>query len=136
MTDTTDRRPELEELVEAECLRLITPGGIGRLAYLGRYGPTVLPVNYRLYDGTIVFRTAQDSPADEDLRRARGSDGRPQVGSWPYGGGWVPLTRDASPATLPCRRMAAAAPRRPARYLSRKSTVTRATTGAAGPCPS
>jgi Pyridoxamine 5'-phosphate oxidase len=68
MTDTTDGRPELEELVEAECLRLITPGGIGRLAYSGRYGPTVLPVNYRLYDGTIVFRTAQDSPTDEDLR--------------------------------------------------------------------
>jgi nitroimidazol reductase NimA-like FMN-containing flavoprotein (pyridoxamine 5'-phosphate oxidase superfamily) len=63
-----ERRPELEELDEAECLRLITPGGIGRLAYSGRFGATVLPVNYRLYDGTIVFRTAQDSPTDEDLR--------------------------------------------------------------------
>jgi nitroimidazol reductase NimA-like FMN-containing flavoprotein (pyridoxamine 5'-phosphate oxidase superfamily) len=68
MSDTTDRRPELEDLDEAECLRLITPGGIGRLAYSGRYGPTVLPVNYMLYEGTIVFRTAQDSPTDEDLR--------------------------------------------------------------------
>jgi nitroimidazol reductase NimA-like FMN-containing flavoprotein (pyridoxamine 5'-phosphate oxidase superfamily) len=68
MSDTTDRRPELEELDEAECLRLIAPGGIGRIAYSGRYGPTVLPVNYRMYEGTIVFRTAQDSPTDEDLR--------------------------------------------------------------------
>jgi nitroimidazol reductase NimA-like FMN-containing flavoprotein (pyridoxamine 5'-phosphate oxidase superfamily) len=68
MSDTTDRRPALEELDEAECLRLITPGGIGRIAYSGRYGPTVLPVNYRLHEGTIVFRTAQDSPTDEDLR--------------------------------------------------------------------
>jgi nitroimidazol reductase NimA-like FMN-containing flavoprotein (pyridoxamine 5'-phosphate oxidase superfamily) len=68
MSDTTDRRPALEELDEAECLRLITRGGIGRIAYSGRYGPTVLPVNYRLYEGTIVFRTAQDSPTDEDLR--------------------------------------------------------------------
>src|SRR5215472_10284966 len=68
MSDTTDRRPVLEELDEAECLRLIGQGGIGRLAYSGRYGPTVLPVNYRLYEGTIVFRTAQDSPTDEDLR--------------------------------------------------------------------
>lgn len=58
----------LEELDEAECLRLITPGGIGRIAFSGRYGPTVFPVNYRLYEGTIVFRTAQDSPTDEDLR--------------------------------------------------------------------
>lgn len=68
MSDTTDRRPVLEDLDEAECLRLITPGGIGRIAYSGRYGPTVLPVNYRLHRGTIVFRTAQDSPTDEDLR--------------------------------------------------------------------
>jgi nitroimidazol reductase NimA-like FMN-containing flavoprotein (pyridoxamine 5'-phosphate oxidase superfamily) len=68
MSDTTDRGPVLEDLDEAECLRLITPGGIGRIAYSGRYGPTVLPVNYRLHGGTIVFRTAQDSPTDEDLR--------------------------------------------------------------------
>jgi len=58
----------LEDLDEAECLRLITPGGIGRIAYSGRYGPTVFPVNYRLHGGTIVFRTAQDSPTDVDLR--------------------------------------------------------------------
>lgn len=61
-------RPVLTVLDEAECLRLITPGGIGRIAYSGRYGPTVFPVNYRLYQRTIVFRTAQDSPTDEDLR--------------------------------------------------------------------
>jgi nitroimidazol reductase NimA-like FMN-containing flavoprotein (pyridoxamine 5'-phosphate oxidase superfamily) len=58
----------LEELDEAECLRLIAPGGIGRIAYSGRYGPTVLPVNYRVFERTIVFRTAQDSATDEDLR--------------------------------------------------------------------
>jgi len=58
----------LEELDEAECLRLISPGGIGRIAYSGRFGPMVLPVNYKLYEGTIVFRTVEDSPVDEDLR--------------------------------------------------------------------
>jgi nitroimidazol reductase NimA-like FMN-containing flavoprotein (pyridoxamine 5'-phosphate oxidase superfamily) len=58
----------LEQLDEAECLRLISPGGIGRLAYSGRFGLTVMPVNYRLYEGSIVFRTEQDSPTDEDLR--------------------------------------------------------------------
>jgi nitroimidazol reductase NimA-like FMN-containing flavoprotein (pyridoxamine 5'-phosphate oxidase superfamily) len=60
-------RPVLERLDEAECLRLISPGGIGRIAFTGRYGLTVLPVNYKLYDGAIVFRTAQDSPTGEDL---------------------------------------------------------------------
>lgn len=61
-------QPGLERLDEAECLRLIAPGGIGRLAFSGRYGPTVFPVNYVLFEGTIVFRTAADSHTDEDLR--------------------------------------------------------------------
>ena len=60
--------PVLERLDEAESLRLIAPGGIGRIAFTGRYGLTVLPVNYKLHDGSIVFRTAQDSPTGEDLR--------------------------------------------------------------------
>lgn len=60
--------PALERLEEAECLRLIAPGGIGRIAYLGRFGLAVLPVNYAFYQGAIVFRTAQDSPTGEDLR--------------------------------------------------------------------
>lgn len=58
----------VEELDEAASLALIASGGVGRLAYSGRFGPVVLPVNYRLYEGTIVFRTAQGSPMDEDLR--------------------------------------------------------------------
>ncbi|MBC6461404.1 pyridoxamine 5'-phosphate oxidase family protein [Actinomadura sp. HBU206391] len=61
-------RPIPEHLDEAECLRLISPSGVGRLAYNGRFGPTVLPVNYVVHEGTIVFRTAHDSPTDEDLR--------------------------------------------------------------------
>jgi hypothetical protein len=60
--------PVAERLAEAECLRLISPGGIGRLAFSSRVGPAVLPVSYRLYEGTIVFRTGQDSPVGEDLR--------------------------------------------------------------------
>jgi nitroimidazol reductase NimA-like FMN-containing flavoprotein (pyridoxamine 5'-phosphate oxidase superfamily) len=58
----------LETLDEAECLRLIAPGGIGRLVFAGRWDLTVLPVNYKLHDGAILFRTAQDGATDEDLR--------------------------------------------------------------------
>jgi nitroimidazol reductase NimA-like FMN-containing flavoprotein (pyridoxamine 5'-phosphate oxidase superfamily) len=60
--------PVLEHLDADECLRLISPGGVGRLAYSGRYGLTVFPVNYRMLDGCIVFRTAEYSPTGEDLR--------------------------------------------------------------------
>jgi nitroimidazol reductase NimA-like FMN-containing flavoprotein (pyridoxamine 5'-phosphate oxidase superfamily) len=58
----------VEPLDEAECLRLISAGGVGRIGYTGRFGPTVLPVNYVLYEETVVFRTGQDSPLGEDLR--------------------------------------------------------------------
>src|SRR6185437_6954987 len=54
MTDRT-----IEELDEAESLRLISRGEIGRIAYASRFGPAVLPVNYRWHDGAIVFRTAR-----------------------------------------------------------------------------
>jgi nitroimidazol reductase NimA-like FMN-containing flavoprotein (pyridoxamine 5'-phosphate oxidase superfamily) len=65
----------IDELNVDECLVLISAGGIGRLAYMSRFGPAVLPVNYRLQDGAIVFRTAEHSPLDEDLRTGiRGAD--------------------------------------------------------------
>jgi len=60
-------RPALERLNEAECLRLISPGGIGRLAFTGRYGLTVLPVTYKVHEGSIMFRIATDGPTGEDL---------------------------------------------------------------------
>ena len=58
----------ITELDEAESLRLIATGGIGRIAYQSRFGPAVLPVNYQWHDDGIVFRTARHSPLDEDLQ--------------------------------------------------------------------
>jgi nitroimidazol reductase NimA-like FMN-containing flavoprotein (pyridoxamine 5'-phosphate oxidase superfamily) len=65
--------PVVVELDEAECLRLVSQREVGRIAYRGRFGPTVLPVNYRLYEGSIVFRTDRGSPMDEDLRTGIGN---------------------------------------------------------------
>lgn len=56
------------ELDEKECLRLISPGGIGRVAFGGMHGPTVLPVNYRMQDGAIVFRTRYGGVMEDELR--------------------------------------------------------------------
>jgi nitroimidazol reductase NimA-like FMN-containing flavoprotein (pyridoxamine 5'-phosphate oxidase superfamily) len=66
--DGSAAEPVLEHLDEAECLRLIAPGGIGRIAYTGRFDLTVLPVNYKLHDGAIYFRSAEDSLTVQDLR--------------------------------------------------------------------
>lgn len=61
-------KPIMETLDETECLRLVSTQVIGRLAFVGSYDLTVQPVNYRLVDGEILFRTAQDSLTGEDLR--------------------------------------------------------------------
>jgi nitroimidazol reductase NimA-like FMN-containing flavoprotein (pyridoxamine 5'-phosphate oxidase superfamily) len=58
----------IEELDEAESLRLISTGGIGRIAYQSRFGPAVLPVNYQWHHGAVVFRTTRHSALDEDLQ--------------------------------------------------------------------
>ena len=60
--------PGVERLDEAECWRLISAGGVGRLAYSGRSGLAVLPVGYQVQEGSLVFRIALGSPTDEDLR--------------------------------------------------------------------
>src|SRR4249919_2929619 len=62
--------PEVERLDEAECWRLISAGGAGRLAYSGRSGLAVLPVGYHVQEGNLLFRIALGSPTDEDLRTA------------------------------------------------------------------
>jgi nitroimidazol reductase NimA-like FMN-containing flavoprotein (pyridoxamine 5'-phosphate oxidase superfamily) len=60
--------PVVEALSEAECLQLVAGQDVGRIAFTGRFGLTVQPVNYRLHEGSIVFRTDQGGPLDEDLR--------------------------------------------------------------------
>jgi nitroimidazol reductase NimA-like FMN-containing flavoprotein (pyridoxamine 5'-phosphate oxidase superfamily) len=57
-----------EILDEAECRRLIEPGGIGRLVFGGSYDLTVLPVNYKMHDDAILFRTVESGTTDDDLR--------------------------------------------------------------------
>lgn len=66
--DPTIWDPEVEQLEESECRRLIAAGGVGRLAYSGRTGVAVVPVRYELDQDSIVFRTPLDTHTDEDLR--------------------------------------------------------------------
>ncbi|MGW0198765.1 pyridoxamine 5'-phosphate oxidase family protein [Nonomuraea sp. NPDC003201] len=58
--------PTMEALDPEECLRLISPGGIGRVTFSSSYGPAVLPVNYELHHGGIVFRIASGGPMDQE----------------------------------------------------------------------
>jgi len=58
----------LEPLSEAECMGLLASGGLGRLVYSSRYGPTALPVVYRIDGESIVLGTWDPALFDEDLR--------------------------------------------------------------------
>jgi nitroimidazol reductase NimA-like FMN-containing flavoprotein (pyridoxamine 5'-phosphate oxidase superfamily) len=50
-----------EELSPAGCWELVQAKTIGRVAYCNAGEPTVLPVNYTVRAGSIVFRTAARS---------------------------------------------------------------------------
>jgi hypothetical protein len=61
-------RRVLEPLSEAECMQLLANGGLGRLVYNSRYGPTALPTVYRIDGESIVLGTWDPALFDEDLR--------------------------------------------------------------------
>lgn len=61
--------PVLEELAAWKCWAKISPRGVGRVALTTPDGPLALPVNYRVLDATLLFRTTADSV----LARAAGS---------------------------------------------------------------
>ncbi len=52
------RHAEFNELTAAQCRALLSSHGVGHLAVPTATGPLVVPVNYTVVDGTIVFRTA------------------------------------------------------------------------------
>jgi hypothetical protein len=60
-------RGVLEHLDKAECMELLAHGGMGRLVFASRFGPTALPVMYKIDRESIVVGT-WDPVFDEDLR--------------------------------------------------------------------
>jgi transcriptional regulator with XRE-family HTH domain len=49
--------PHLDILNKEECEAHLAGGGVGRFVFLAEQGPVALPVNFRLVDGDVVFRT-------------------------------------------------------------------------------
>jgi nitroimidazol reductase NimA-like FMN-containing flavoprotein (pyridoxamine 5'-phosphate oxidase superfamily) len=48
----------LETLSADECRARLAAGRIGRVVFVDGRGPVALPVNYRVFEGDVVFRTA------------------------------------------------------------------------------
>ncbi|MHB9864230.1 helix-turn-helix domain-containing protein [Streptomyces sp. YIM S03343] len=61
------RHPEFTELSVQECRTLLGTHGVGRIAVPTAEGPLIVPVNYTVIDGGIVFSTAPGTvPAQAD----------------------------------------------------------------------
>lgn len=61
---------DLEELTEAECRERLAAGSVGRVAISVGALPAILPVNYALLDGDIVFRAGEGSKLNAALERS------------------------------------------------------------------
>jgi hypothetical protein len=106
--------PVLEELSAEECLKLISPDGVGRIGFTTPSGPVVLPVNYTMHQEAILFRTAFGGPMDEDLNsyRDRPTVSQRKTSSPPYEtqrpSRGPAASGDCTSASRPCSSPAAA----------------------------
>ncbi|MEW2404871.1 helix-turn-helix domain-containing protein [Streptomyces griseoviridis] len=62
-TGVAAARPTLLKLTPEQCQALMSTHGVGRVAVTTTQGPAILPVNYAVVDGGIVFRTGHGSAA-------------------------------------------------------------------------
>lgn len=56
------QQARLAELDEAESWELLGDHGVGRVALATGDGPVLLPLNYQVLDGEVMFSTAEHSP--------------------------------------------------------------------------
>ena len=63
VNEPANRRDEhaLQTLSPVECLDLLEPGGVGRVAFYSADEIMILPVNFAMTRNSIVFRTAPDT---------------------------------------------------------------------------
>lgn len=64
--------PHLDAMTPEECEDHLSSGGVGRFVFASELGPVALPVNFRLLEGNVVFRTSTHGV----LTAAVSSDGR------------------------------------------------------------
>ncbi len=60
-----NRHPVFEDLGREDCLELLEREHVGRVALTARALPIVLPVNFALLDGDIVWRSAQGTKLND-----------------------------------------------------------------------
>ncbi|MBA2559180.1 MAG: pyridoxamine 5'-phosphate oxidase family protein [Propionibacteriales bacterium] len=64
-------RGRFEELESDECIELLSAKHVGRVAFCRASGPQVFPVNYVLWEDSVLFRIAPDTQLARHLADAR-----------------------------------------------------------------
>ena len=59
--DAPPRPGDLIELDRERCIELLAGAHLVRIAFVTDHGPSVLPVNHLVHDGSLYFRTAPGS---------------------------------------------------------------------------
>lgn len=62
-------RPALAPLDPEACRELVAPGGIGRVVMTTDHGPVAFPVNFKMLNGDVVFRTLPSSEVVSEIDR-------------------------------------------------------------------
>ncbi len=94
-------RNGLEVLERVECLRLLRTATIGRLATTFGALPVVLPVNFRLVDDRVVFRTGVGTKLEAATREAVVAFEADEFEPFAHAGWSVLVTGVAHELTLP-----------------------------------
>jgi transcriptional regulator with XRE-family HTH domain len=62
-------RPALATLDPEACHELMVPGGIGRVVMTTDHGPVAFPVNFKMLNGDVVFRTLPSAEVVSEIER-------------------------------------------------------------------
>lgn len=71
MNQGPDQQVSWQELSKSECFSLLARQCFGRVSFIDKHGPTMLPVNFLLDRHTVVFRTDAGAKLDAALRHGR-----------------------------------------------------------------
>ena len=103
-----DSTPGIRELSSPECLRLLGSVSVGRVGVTIDALPAVLPVNFVVSDGSVVFRTVPGTKLDAATRGAVVAFEADAYGTSEDPGGWSVLVRGVAQEVSDPAELAAA----------------------------
>jgi nitroimidazol reductase NimA-like FMN-containing flavoprotein (pyridoxamine 5'-phosphate oxidase superfamily) len=96
----SQRAGRVEHLSPSECRRLVSANAVGRLGYSTAEGPRIVPMNYTVAGGRLLFRTAPDSEAGRCANRHQVAFEVDQIDEARRAGWSVLVTGEASQLTI------------------------------------